>query len=155
MGGSPAGRTRLCQGEGARRHRAVCNREHTGLRFLGSRVENARVRASSPVLLRVPSLWCKLLLPPVTAEIPRLDSGLRADSTVARKSHVASEGDDSVGGFPPKQAWQSLERVNRETTRPGDAILLRSGDVWQVRLQWKGFGAEKKPIEPGLGGWRG
>lgn len=71
---------------------------------------------------------------------------VRAAATAGRKFHVAANGDDSASGLSPKKAWKTLDRVNRETFQPGDAVLLRSGDVWKGRLQLQGSGAEKKPI---------
>ena len=73
-----------------------------------------------------------------------------AASASARKPlrtfHVSAAGNDDASGLSPKLAWKTLDRVNRATFEPGDAILLRSGDVWKGQLLLQGSGAEHKPI---------
>ncbi len=67
-------------------------------------------------------------------------------STAARTFHVSAAGNDESSGLSPQKAWKTLDRVNRAPFEPGDAILLRSGDVWKGQLQLQGSGAEHKPI---------
>jgi hypothetical protein len=59
---------------------------------------------------------------------------------------VSSDGNDTNSGLSLKAAWKTLERVNRETFRPGDTILFKSGDVWKGQLQPLGSGAPGQPI---------
>ncbi len=71
---------------------------------------------------------------------------LAPQSTGGRVYYVAADGDDGNSGRSPATAWKTLERVNRETFGPGDAILFRAGDVWNGQLRPLGSGAQDKPI---------
>jgi hypothetical protein len=57
--------------------------------------------------------------------------------------HVdADVGDDQALGESAAAAWRSLERVNRQVFRPGDALLFRSGGRWAGQFRPQGSGAE-------------
>lgn len=58
----------------------------------------------------------------------------------------AQRGDDTHAGTSPKQAWQSLEKLNRTAFRPGDRILLRAGSRWSGQLAPASSGTEGAPI---------
>ncbi|NGY65287.1 right-handed parallel beta-helix repeat-containing protein [Lentzea sp. NEAU-D13] len=60
--------------------------------------------------------------------------------------YVSATGDDSNAGTSPRKAWRSLEKVNATTFKPGERILLRSGDSWTGRLWPKGSGAAGRPV---------
>ena len=69
-----------------------------------------------------------------------------APATVERVYYVAADGDDSNSGLSPEAAWKTIQRVNQETFKPGDAILFRSGDVWNGQLRPLGSGTPGSPI---------
>jgi hypothetical protein len=58
----------------------------------------------------------------------------------------AIAGGDGNDGRSPASAWRSLEKVNAQTFKAGDRILLKSGSVWTGSLAPKGSGSEGKPI---------
>lgn len=64
----------------------------------------------------------------------------------SRTYFVSSDGNDSNSGLSLKTSWKSIEKVNRMTFQPGDAILFRSGDIWKGQLRPLGSGSEGKPI---------
>lgn len=63
-----------------------------------------------------------------------------------RRFYISTSGSDSASGLSSLSAWKSLERVNREKFEAGDAILLRSGDVFHGQLQPQGSGQPNNPI---------
>lgn len=61
--------------------------------------------------------------------------------------HVDSaSGNDSRSGLSPAEAWRSLEKVNAQTFRPGDEILLKRGGRWHGTLHPLGSGTSAQPI---------
>ncbi len=64
----------------------------------------------------------------------------------AAEFHVSPSGNDGDAGTSSQTAWKSLERVNRQLFQPGDAVLFRSGGVWQGQLRPQGSGGDGKPI---------
>lgn len=55
-------------------------------------------------------------------------------------------GDDSRQGTKPAQAWQSLEKVNSTTFKPGDGVFLKRGTRCAGTLWPKGSGSDGFPI---------
>lgn len=55
-------------------------------------------------------------------------------------------GNDANDGSSPETAWQSLERLQRQTYLPGDQIFLRAGSRFQGRLSPRGSGTVERPI---------
>lgn len=66
--------------------------------------------------------------------------------TQAKNYFVSTDGNDNNTGLSEKTAWKTIERVNRETYQPGDAILFKSGGVWNGQLHPQGNGVSDKPI---------
>ncbi|ATP57897.1 hypothetical protein CPT03_16245 [Pedobacter ginsengisoli] len=58
-------------------------------------------------------------------------------------------GDDSQSGSTEKQAWKSLERVNKASFKPGDQILFKRGGKWEGQLVPQGSGSQLSPITIG------
>ena len=58
----------------------------------------------------------------------------------------AENGNDTLNGYSPIYAWQTLRQVNITTFEPGDSILFRSGQEWQGMLFPRGSGAAERPI---------
>jgi hypothetical protein len=58
----------------------------------------------------------------------------------------ATNGNDSNDGATPETAWKSLHKVSQTTFNPGDAILLKAGEVWSGQVFLKGSGTDGKPI---------
>jgi len=58
----------------------------------------------------------------------------------------SQRGHDGASGTAPRSAWQTLDRVDATTFRPGDRILLRGGGRWQGQLWPKGSGDRRRPI---------
>ena len=46
--------------------------------------------------------------------------------------YVSPEGNDDNTGLTAKAAWKTIERVNRDTLQPGDAILFESGGTLEI-----------------------
>ena len=61
-------------------------------------------------------------------------------------------GRDANSGTSPALPWQSLDKVNATTFRPGDRILFRSGSAWRGQLWPKGSGTQDRPITVGMYG---
>ena len=60
----------------------------------------------------------------------------------------ASEGNDSNKGLDVRSPIRSLTRASQLELRPGDKLLLKSGDLWKGESLFpKGRGAENRPIE--------
>ena len=66
--------------------------------------------------------------------------------TTGRRFYVSTSGSDSATGRSSSAAWKTLDRVNRHTFEPGDAILFHSGDTFHGQLHPQGSGAPNKPI---------
>ena len=55
----------------------------------------------------------------------------------ATNYYVKTRGNDSYTGLSDDQAWQTVERVNATTFKPGDTIHFKRGDKWRTRLSVK------------------
>jgi hypothetical protein len=67
--------------------------------------------------------------------------GLLASPLAAETYHADSKaGADSHSGLTPAEAWRSLERVNRQTFKPGDAIRFRAGTNYTGQFKPQGSG---------------
>lgn len=55
-------------------------------------------------------------------------------------------GNDTFDGLSKNKAWQSLERVNKGTFKPGDSILFHRDEVWHGQLVPSSSGSVSKPI---------
>ena len=55
-------------------------------------------------------------------------------------------GNDRNSGFSPTKAWKTLRQINITTFKPGDSILLHSGQTWEGMLFPRGSGEEGHPI---------
>jgi len=65
----------------------------------------------------------------------------------------SEKGNDSASGTSPKNAWKSIDRVNSSAGfRPGDAILLKRGSLFNHGLSPRGSGTQKAPITIGAYG---
>ena len=53
----------------------------------------------------------------------------------------AKTGNDARRGTAPEQAWKTLERVNRQTFKPGDRLLFMAGTRYRGQLGPQGSGA--------------
>ena len=60
----------------------------------------------------------------------------------------SSSGSDSNAGTSPDAPWKTLDRINDETFKPGDRILLKSGDTWNgvTVIDSKFTGTAEEPI---------
>ncbi|MGE5528613.1 MAG: right-handed parallel beta-helix repeat-containing protein [Patescibacteria group bacterium] len=64
----------------------------------------------------------------------------------------AEHGDDGASGTTPSQAWRTLARAMEQPLRPGDALLLKRGCVWQGTFRLRGRGERGRPITLGTYG---
>ncbi len=68
-----------------------------------------------------------------------------------RRYYVSSDGDDHADGRSPDKAWASINRVNRFSFRPGDAVFFRRGDIFRGSLiaregmTYSAYGTGEKP----------
>ena len=46
----------------------------------------------------------------------------------------ATNGRDSNDGLSPEESWKTVEKVNSAKLHPGDAVLLKRGEVWREQL---------------------
>ena len=61
--------------------------------------------------------------------------------------HVDSDqGQDTNTGISAGAAWQTLDKVNATTFKPGDRILLKAGSKWSGALKPQGSGAAGAPV---------
>lgn len=70
----------------------------------------------------------------------------RAAGARAATYYIAANGSDSNSGLHPRQAWQTLDPINRTVFSAGDRILFRAGDQWHGQLAPLGSGAAGRPI---------
>lgn len=77
-----------------------------------------------------------------------IQSAAAAASTVY---YVSPTGDDAAGGSSAALAWRTLDRVNRQTLRSGDAVLLEGGGVFAgtLRLTSGDGGSPLNPVHIG------
>ena len=59
---------------------------------------------------------------------------------------VSPDGNDQSSGLSMKDAWKTIEKVNRTTFQPGDKLLFKAGGIWYGQLQPQGSGTPGKPI---------
>ncbi len=64
----------------------------------------------------------------------------------AKNYYISPTGNDDHTGLTKSRAWKTLERINRETFQPGDAILFESGGTWNGNLHPLGSGERGKMI---------
>ena len=62
---------------------------------------------------------------------------------------VSNSGNDSNNGTSPMTPWQTLAKVGAETFRPGDAIVLKSGESFVGPLTMSSSGEPNNPIRIG------
>lgn len=58
----------------------------------------------------------------------------------------SKKGNDNFSGVSINQAWKSLDRLNKETFKPGDRILFKAGTEYIGQFEPMGSGAENSPI---------
>jgi PKD repeat protein len=63
----------------------------------------------------------------------------------------AASNDKGVG-TSPETAWQTIDKVNRSTFKPGDSILFKRGCTWREQLAVPSSGAAGQPITFGAYG---
>jgi hypothetical protein len=63
--------------------------------------------------------------------------------TSTRTFYLAASGDDAHSGLSPTSPWKSLDRANRESFLPGDALLLKAGDTFHGQLHPQGSGTDE------------
>jgi hypothetical protein len=49
--------------------------------------------------------------------------------------YVSPTGSDSNSGLEPRRSWQTIDKLNRTTFRPGDRILFQGGATFNGMLQ--------------------
>jgi len=64
----------------------------------------------------------------------------------AKNYYFSAVGNDKEAGTTPKKAWQSIERLNNLTLKPGDSILFRRGDTFKGEIVVRQSGKSGKPI---------
>jgi parallel beta-helix repeat protein len=63
-----------------------------------------------------------------------------------------SNGSDSNSGSSESNPWRSIDRVNKQSFRPGDRVSLRRGQAWREMLVVSSSGAAGSPITFGAYG---
>src|SRR5450759_1199949 len=58
----------------------------------------------------------------------------------------SGSGNDINNGLTPGNAFQSLDKVNSITFRPGDSILFKANCSWTGKLEPKGSGDASRQI---------
>ncbi len=64
----------------------------------------------------------------------------------AKDYYVSNDGDDNALGSSPEMSIQTLQKVNELNLKPGDRVLLKSGDIFTGTLHVKKSGKQGKPI---------
>lgn len=67
----------------------------------------------------------------------------------SRSYYISPEGSDNNSGLSRNASWASIERVNRATFKPGDAIFFKKDGYWKGQLRPQGNGEQGKPITIG------
>jgi Right handed beta helix region len=65
---------------------------------------------------------------------------------MAAEYHLAITGDDAHDGRSPASAWRSLSRIPVADLRPGDRVVLRSGDRFTGMLALTHGGNQQQPV---------
>ena len=107
----------------------------------------------------------KTKLPPTTTPSiktppfsPKTRPGLPAKAPTIPKTtgnvYYVSEsaGNDAAAGKTESAAWKTLARASQQELKPGDQILLKTGDTWNEELRPKGNGTPTNPIVIGYYG---
>lgn len=58
----------------------------------------------------------------------------------------ATNGNDSNTGTSPKQAWRSMDKLNRVLLNPGDKVLLKRGEIFNGELEISAQGTPERRI---------
>lgn len=71
-----------------------------------------------------------------------------ATPVFAETYYISNTGNDANTGTSPESAWKSARQLTRNTFEPGDQILFKSGDRWQINkgLTFKQSGTAATPI---------
>lgn len=66
--------------------------------------------------------------------------------------YISNDGSDQHSGDSPEAPWATLEKVNTEKLKPGDAVFFQRGDVWrgvplltQQGVTYSAYGNGEKP----------
>jgi parallel beta-helix repeat protein len=79
--------------------------------------------------------------------LPEKPAAIPARSaSIGTTYYVSTSGNDAAAGTSSTHPWRTLAKVSSVTFQPGDAILLRSGDVWNEALALHGSGTAAHPI---------
>ena len=68
--------------------------------------------------------------------------------------YISDKGDDYHTGLTKRTAWKTMERINRVTFQPGDAILFESGGTWNGTLHPLGSGTRENTFLQVSGPWK-
>ena len=60
--------------------------------------------------------------------------------------YVSAKGNDNASGKTVKNAWRTVQKVNRTKLRPGDKVVFRAGDTFRGNLSPTRSGRRGKPI---------
>lgn len=61
-----------------------------------------------------------------------------SDNTCPNNTYyVSSSGNDLNSGLTPADAWQSVEKINNTTIKPGDVVLLEGGQTFEGPLKFR------------------
>ena len=66
--------------------------------------------------------------------------------------YVSNSGNDSTEGTNANNPWQTLNKVNQTSFKPGDKILFNRGDSWEGTINVKSSGSNGNPITYGAYG---
>jgi len=69
-----------------------------------------------------------------------------------RTFYVSSSSTSSIEDGSINNPWKTLDKVNSQTFKPGDAILFKRGDTWYGTLPVKSSGSSTAPITYGAYG---
>ncbi len=58
----------------------------------------------------------------------------------------AVDGNDTLTGLSPEKAWQSIQRANQVTYKPGDRVLFKRNCSWEGIFESRGNGEMDNPI---------
>ncbi len=84
------------------------------------------------------------------ARTPAANRGLGTAGRPGRIFYVAPGGRDGNTGTSPRQAWETVTRVDRAVLRPGDTVLFKGGATFsdETLMPGEGFEASGTPEQP-------
>ena len=79
-------------------------------------------------------------------EIFKIDEKEKVNLGPGNTYYVDVNGNDENDGLSENSPWKTIEKINKQSFRPGDNILFKRGNTWKGKMEIHSSGSENLPI---------